>query len=403
MNTRRNFLKTGAFGVAALGATTLPTAALATTHSGSGRKKFKIAKAEAFAIPIPLISPFKMAKGTITHSDTVYVRLEDEAGRVGWGETFNVPQIYARDHKTIHNDLSGYLLPALVGLDPLEIATAHSAMDGALPRCRDGKCGADMALYDLAGKQLGVSVSTLLGGARVDEVPIIAALSILPPEEAAASAKKYVSKGHTYIKLKMGMNWKEDAKRAIAVRKAVGPDIILKGDANTAYQIDEALRFFDTVKDVDLQHMEQPIDQYDINGAAFLAEHTNTPICADESLQTLQDALNILRADAASAMVLKLVKNGGMQRTKQIVDFCQGVGVPSFLSSGTDMSLSVAAHLHCYAAVPGFEGAMEVVNVLKDDVAKNPITWGARMKVPTGPGLGIEIDEKKIEKYRVTL
>ncbi len=403
MNTRRKFLKTGAVGVAALGATTLPTAVLAATHSGSGRKKFKIAKAEAFAIPMPFIYPFKMAKGVLTHSDTVYIRLEDEAGRVGWGETFNVPQIYARDHKTIHNDLSRYLLPALIGLDPMEIAKAHTVMDRALPICRDGKNGADMALYDLAGKQLGVSVSTLLGGAQVDEVPIIAVLGIVPPEKAAASAKKYVAKGHTYIKLKMGLNWKEDAERAIAVRKAVGPDIILKGDANTAYKMDEALRFLDAVKEVGMQHMEQPIDQYDIKGAAFLAEHTSIPICADESLQILQDTFNILRADAATAMVLKLMKNGGMYRTKQIVDFCQGVGVPSFLSSGTDMSLSVAANLHCYAAVSGFEGALEVVNVLKGDVAKNPITWGAKMKVPTGPGLGIEIDEKKIEEYRVKL
>jgi muconate cycloisomerase len=402
MNTRRLFLKAGVAGVATLGATTLSTAALATTHSGSGRKKCKIAKAEAFAIPIPLNHPFKMAKGTITHSDTVYVRLEDEAGRVGWGETFNVPQIYGRDHKTIHNDLS-YLLPALIGLDPLEIAAAHTAMDRALPRSRDGKNGADMALYDLAGKQLGVPVSTLLGGAQVDEVPIIAALSIIPPNEAVAHAKEYVAKGHKYLKLKMGLNWKEDAERAIAVRKAVGPDIVIKADANTVFDKDEALRFLDAVKDVGMQHMEQPIDQYDIKGHAFLAAQSSTPICADESLQTLQDAFNILRADAATAMVLKLLKNGGMYRTKQIVDFCQNVGVPCFLSSGTDMSLSVAANLHCYAAVPGFEGALEVVNVLKDDVAKNPITWGATMKVPTGPGLGIEIDENKIEKYRVKL
>jgi len=107
-------LQTGAFGLAALGATTLPTTALATTHSGSGRKNFKIVKAEAFAIPMPFVKPFKMAKGVISHSDTVYIRLEDEEGRVGWGETFSVPQIYARDHKTIHNDLTHYLLPALI-------------------------------------------------------------------------------------------------------------------------------------------------------------------------------------------------------------------------------------------------------------------------------------------------
>ncbi len=206
MNTRRNFLKTGAVGVAALGATTLPTSVLAATPSGSGRKKFKIVKAEAFAIPVPFIYPFKMAKGILTHSDTVYIRLEDEAGRVGWGETFSVPQIYARDHKTIHNDLTHYLLPALIGLDPVEISNAHNTMDRALPLCRDGKSGADMALYDLAGKQLGVSVSTLLGGAQRTEVPIIAALGIVSPEDAAASEKKYVAKGYTFLKLKMGLN-----------------------------------------------------------------------------------------------------------------------------------------------------------------------------------------------------
>ena len=149
--------------------------------------------------------------------------------------------------------------------------------------------------------------------------------------------------------------------------------------------------------------MEQPIGQFDIAGAALLAEHTAIPICADESLQILQDAFNILSADAATAMVLKLMKNGGMYRTKQIVDFCQGVSVPSYLSSGTDMSLSVAANLHCYTAISGFEGAVEIADVLKIDVAKNPITWGSKIKVPTGPGLGIEIDENKVEKYRIKI
>ena len=195
MNSRRNFLTTGAAGVTALAVATLPTAVSAETPIGAGRKKFKIAKAEAFAIPIPLTHPFKMAKGTITHSDHVYVCLEDEAGRVGWGETFNIPQIYARDHKTIHNDLTRYLLPALIGLDPLEFAKAHSVMDRALPVCRDGKSGADMALYDLAGKQLGVSVSALLGGAQVDEVPTIGTIGIAPLEKQQLPQKNLSKKG----------------------------------------------------------------------------------------------------------------------------------------------------------------------------------------------------------------
>jgi muconate cycloisomerase len=364
------------------------------------RAKYEIKRAEAIALQIPMKHKFKMAKGVITHSNHVYVRLEDEAGRVGWGETFNVPIIYARDHRNIYDNLTDYLLPAIIGTDPLEIGSLHSTLDRALPLCRDGKNGVDAAAYDLAGKQLGVPVSTLLGGARLEEVPMIAVIGIVPPHQAVELASEYVAAGYKFLKLKFGLDWREDVQRAIAVREAIGPDITLKCDANAAYARDDALKALHGTRDVGLQHFEQPLSQYDIVGHAALAKHTSTPLCADESLQTLQDAFNILQADAASSMVLKLLKNGGMYRCSEIVSLCRAVGVPCYLSSGTDMSLGVAAMLHSYASIPGIEGGLETFEELSDDVASNPVAWGPVMKVPQRPGLGIDIDEQKIAKYR---
>jgi muconate cycloisomerase len=403
---RRTFLTFSAAGLATALAgreTSGQGQSASSTRTGEGRSNYRIKRAEAIALPIPLKYPFKMAKGTITHSNHVYVRLEDEAGRVGWGETFNVPVIYGRDYRNIYDNLTDYLLPAVIGKDPLEIGNLHTTLDSALPLCRDGKNGIDAAAYDLAGKQLGVSVSTLLGGARLKEIPMIAAIGIVPPEQAAETASEFVAKGYKYLKLKFGLDWRKDVQRAVAVREAVGPDIVLKGDANASYQHDEALRALHRLRDVGLQHFEQPLSQHDVDGHAALAERTSIPLCADESLQTLQDAFNILKADAASAMVLKLLKNGGMYRCAEIVSLCRAVGVPCFMSSGTDMSLGVAALMHSYAAIPGIEGALETLEEMSDDVASNPVAWGPVMKVPEKPGLGIDVDEQKIAKYRVKL
>ncbi|MCP3977978.1 MAG: mandelate racemase/muconate lactonizing enzyme family protein [bacterium] len=208
---RRTFLKGTVAGALAVGAaaalrpTNLRAEENGSTQAGGARRDgYRIAKAEAIALPIPLRHPFKMAKATITHSNHVYVRLEDESGRVAWGETFNVPGIYARGYRTIYNDLTDHLLPAVIGMDPFEIGRLHVAMDKALPLCRDGKSGIDLAAYDLAGKQFGVPVSTLLGGRLVDEVPMIGIISIVPPAEAAEKAKALVADGYKFLKLKFG-------------------------------------------------------------------------------------------------------------------------------------------------------------------------------------------------------
>ncbi|MCP3977977.1 MAG: hypothetical protein GY716_01420 [bacterium] len=188
-----------------------------------------------------------------------------------------------------------------------------------------------------------------------------------------------------------------------AVRAAVGSDIEVKCDANASYNREDALKALHGARDAGLQHFEQPLAQHDIEGAAYLAQRTSIPICGDESLQTLRDAFNILKRDAASAMVLKLMKNGGMYRSQQIVALCSAIGVPCYLSSGTDLSLGTSALLHCYASTPGFAGALETADLLADDVAKSPLVRGPSMQVPTGAGLGVELDEQKVEKYRKKL
>ena len=262
-----------------------------------------------------------------------------------------------------------------------------------------------MAVYDLLGKQLEVPIYKLLGGKHTDTVPIIAESPIAPPEEVAEMARKDIEKGHKYYKLKLGGNWKEDIERVRAVREAVGESIIIKGDANANYTRDTALKVISALEDVNMQYFEQPLKKYDFAGCAWLAERVNIPISADEDVQTVHDAFKVISMQSASNIVIKLLKHGGLYRSLQIASMCEAVGVPISVSAGTETSLGRAALLHFYAANPSSVGAMEIAEIFSDDLVDEDerIYVKPTLKVPEGHGLGVNVNEQKIDKYKVQI
>lgn len=361
----------------------------------------RIVKAEVFAAPIPFVRPFRQAKGLITQSETVFVRLEDAEGRVGWGEGYNVVIIYGRDHKAIYSAVANNLLAVVKGRTPIEVSGLVNAMDSTLPDNYDAKCAVEMALYDLLGKQLGVSLSELLGGRNSDEVPVVGALPMKSPEVEAAAARSYVSKGFKHLKLKVGEahNWQIDVERILSVREAVGDDISMVADANANYDRRVALQVLSATEEAQLDHFEQPLQRNDIDGMAWLAANTSTPIAADESLHQLRDAMQIHKANAASAYILKLIKQGGIYRCRQMAEFASAVGVTVHMSGGTETSLAAAALLHLRATMPSVRGGVEYLFVLKEDVTTRSLAIGPQTAVPTGPGLGVEVDRNKLDRY----
>ncbi len=363
----------------------------------------QIIDAKAMPIRIPLKHPFKIALGTLTHSNHVLVRMQDDQGRIGWGECTTFHSVYGYDQKALFNVLTDHLIPAVQGADPRNMVDLHHRMDQAIPFNQMAKCGIDLAAYDLAAQAADVPIYQLIGGKRADHVPVTAAIGITAPEEAAAMARDSAAQGYKVIKIKIGLDHNADIKRVSAVRHAVGDQIQLRVDGNQDYDRAEALRVLPQMESLGLEWIEQPLPYWDIDGLAQLAQRLDTPIAVDESVYTLHDAHRVIAAGAADVVNIKLPKCGGLYPSRQIAALCQGAGIPCFLGGCLETSPGAAAQSHFYLSTPNVISAAEMEPwCYTDDVVVNPLKMeNGAVKAPHGPGLGVNIDENQTARYQV--
>ncbi len=364
----------------------------------------KITDAEAIPIRIALKRPFRIAAGTITHTNHVLVRMTDEEGRVGWGEAITFHAVYGYDQKALYRVLEDHLIPAVIGLDPRDIVWIHEVMDRAIVGNLMAKTGIDIAASDLAARAVGQPLCVLWGGMRTDRVPQTGVIDMVSEKEAADEALSLVEAGYRILKVKIGGHAIEDARRVKAVRTAAGDEMGLRVDGNAGYDRAEALRAFRLMEDLNLEWIEQPLPGWDLEGLADLARRLDTPLALDESIYTPEDAFRCINAGAAGVVNIKLAKCGGLARSRKIAAVCEAAGVPCFLGGCIETSVGTAAALHFYAATSNVVSAAEVHGApfYVDDVTAEPfrVESGAII-VPRTPGLGVEVDEDKVNRYRV--
>ena len=146
--------------------------------------------------------------------------------------------------------------------------------------------GIEMALLDLKGKALGVPVAELLGGFCRRQVPVIGYLFIDEPEANAGKAAAFVDAGHTELKLKVGRDLGQDHDTIAAIRDGVGPDVKIRIDANMNWSVPAAIKWIRALEQFDLQYVEQPVPDFDLQGLAQVRRAVERPIAADESCTT---------------------------------------------------------------------------------------------------------------------
>lgn len=364
----------------------------------------KIVTVEAIAVRIPLIHPFTIALGTLTHSNHVLVRMEDDKGRVGWGECTTFHSVYGYDQKSLYDVLTAYLIPAVKGCDPRNMKILHQKMDQVIPFNLMAKCGIDLAAYDLVGQTDDVPVYSLTGGKRVDRVPVTAAVGIDSPEQTAAMAEQLVEKGFNTIKIKIGLDPVKDLERVKIIRETLGNEIKLRVDANQGYDRSTALKVLEQMEPLALEWMEQPLPDWDLEGLAMLADYLETPIALDESVYTVHDAQRVIAAGAADVINIKVPKCGGIYRSQQIAALCEKNGIICFLGGCLETTPGTAAQAHFYTSTQNIISAAEMEGpwCYVDDVVKNLMEIeNGMIKIPDGPGFGVTINEKKIARYRI--
>jgi muconate cycloisomerase len=321
----------------------------------------------------------------------VIIRLHTDEGLVGLGEIpKGVPAdaVHAVADRFVGRELSSFNLQDL----PLE------TMWFANPSLYEGF---EMALFDLTGKTLGVPVYRLFGGKYRDRVPVSRCSGRMTPEDAARTAKEVVAKGYTVLKMKATAD-DPLVERLGAIQDAVGDKLHVVVDPNQRFhqpfrlfEIDDALRAAG-VRNV--QCYESPYDQRNLDWYVLARQKLSVPIALH--LSEPRPIIEALKREACDW----LNTGGSMVNTYKTAALAEAAGVPTWHGSGVGLGVSEAAYTHVAAACRSMVLTSDICGetLRVDDLIREPLAIeNGHVRVPEGPGLGVELDEDALDRYRI--
>ena len=368
----------------------------------------KITRVETIPVEVPLKEGLttKTAGGEHVVSPYVVVRVHTDAGLVGLGEATLSPRWSGETSPGCVAAIEGLIGPAITGQDPIAITALRRTIDGTIRHNPFAKAAVEMALWDIAGKAAGQPVYQLLGGKVKEKLPMKMVVGAFPVDQAVALAQRFLDWGATCLKVKVGLDPTTDIARVHAVREAAGPDIPIGIDANQGWDLATARRCLADMGD--LLFAEQPVPTTDPRDLARLRGDTRIPIMADESVFTLQDARRLTELGACDILSVYPGKHAGIAATREIAHVARAAGVVCSMGSNLELGIATAAMLHLAAAEPSLDDVRYPGDYLgplyhQADLLKEPLQLGPSVaRVPDGPGLGVELDEDQLERYRDT-
>ena len=303
--------------------------------------------------------------------------------------------------------------PALLGKDPFDLEHINGIFDSRLAANPAARAALDIALHDLVGKALGVPVHKLIGGCCQPRIPLEWSVSMADDigVMVAESRRAVEDFGIRVLCVKAAdrRGWRQDVKNFEAIRRAVGDDVVIGVDPNTGWCLTDAISAVHALRPLGLGYIEQPVARRDLEGMAEVRrEARGIPVMADEGLFTLQDAYALARARACDAYCIKLYKLGGLTPARKIAAVAEAAEIQ--LNCGglaVQSQHEAAAAAHFYASVPErrMMGAGEFVFGL-NTVGVDPlvpqtdfVVRDGHVDVPTGPGLGVALDEAALKRH----
>ncbi len=358
----------------------------------------RIERVQTTAVHVPMREPLKWAGGTRHAASGLVVQIHTDEGPVGIGECPG-PTL-----PTIETIVERELSQFLVGQDPLRIAWLVHRMEEFTRNWRQigvyAIAGLEMALLDLKGKALGVPVAELLGGFCRDEVPFAGYLFIDEPEANADRAVEFVEAGYDELKLKVGRDLGQDHDTLAAIRDRVGSEVKIRIDANMNWSVPAAIKWIRTLERFELQYVEQPVPDFDVEGMAQVRRAVAVPIAADESCTDLRSVLALLRAEACDVFVVYPSEAGGLTRASQIAAVADAAGKWCVIGSWAELGVATAANVHVVASSSNFPFANDTHLPLQDgDVLDEPLRLeGGVIEALRGPGLGVTLDPHNLAR-----
>lgn len=381
----------------------------------------KITGIDAIPYRLPIRRDFAWAGLNVGIGRFVLVRVQTDDGLTGIGEAVPLAE-WGGDHnrragetqRTVVHVVEDLLRPHLVREDPLDIERLVARMNVVVRGHSYAKAAVDMALHDLLGKTAGLPLYKVLGGAFRDSVPVAHMVGLMPVEEAIEEGVAAIGDGVHALQVKGGVDPARDRAVIQALRECLGPDVWLRLDANQGYgDVASAVKILRAIEPFGLDLVEQPVPG--VRQLARVRRSVGVPIIADESCWDAEDAMECVELEAVDAISIYLAKAGGIVGARRVAAVAHAAGLRCDVNGSIESGVGNAANVHFALATPAIslpcvipvtapKGAAPYSTAgryYEDDIVTRPFVVERGAVLPLDePGLGIEIDEDKLEAFR---
>lgn len=364
-----------------------------------------IERVETFLVDLPTIRPHQLSMATMNGQTLMLVRLYCSDGTVGVGEGTTIGGLAygAESPEGMKLAIDTYFAPLLVGADASHVPAIMAKLDKAIRDNRFAKCAVETALFDALGQRTGLPVSQLLGGRVRDSLPVAWTLASGDTGKDIDEAEHMLAqRRHNIFKLKIGRRAvADDVAHVAAIKKALGDRAAVRVDVNMAWTELQAQHGLAALADAGCELAEQPVATTE--ALARLKGRYPIAVMADESLIGPASAFALARVAGADVFAVKIEQSGGLRAAQQVAAIADAAGIALYGGTMLEGAVGTVASAHVFATFRDLQWGTELFGplLLTEEILIQPLQYqDFQLVVPTAPGLGIALDEDRVQFFR---
>ncbi|CAN7352521.1 muconate/chloromuconate family cycloisomerase [Bosea sp. LjRoot9] len=367
----------------------------------------RIEQVETFLIDLPTIRPHQLSMTTMKGQTLMIVRIRTSDGIVGIGEGTTIGGLaYGPESpEGMKLAIDTYFTPVLLQCDANRVGLTMATIAKSVQGNHFAKCAVETALIDVLGKRIGLPASEFLGGRCHDRLPVAWTLASGDTGQDIAEAEEMLAKRrHNIFKLKIGRgDPRQNIAHVAAIKAALGDRASVRVDVNQAWSEATASACLPLLADAGVDLIEQPIALKNIRGMARLARETSIAIMADEALNGPETAFQIASLAAADVFALKIEQSGGLFASAKVAAIAEAAGIGLYGGTMLEGAVGTIASAQLFSTFAKLEWGTELFGplLLTEEILEEPLDYSEfSLGVPSGPGLGIALDEARVNRFR---
>lgn len=360
-----------------------------------------IERVETVLVDLPTIRPHKLSVATMNGQTLMLVKIHCSDGIVGIGEGTTIGGLAygGESPESMKLNIDTYFVPVMKGQDATGVQALMGRIGKMVKDNRFAKSAIETALLDAQGKRLGLPVSELLGGRRRDRLPVAWTLASGDTVRDIAEAEEMLSRRrHRIFKLKIGaQSIRDDIAHVSAVKLALGDRASVRVDVNMAWSEQDASFGMAALAEAGCELVEQPVPS--APALSRLMRRFPLALMADESLTGPESAFEIARVQGADVFAIKIEQNGGLFNAQRTAAIADAAGIGLYGGTMLEGAVGTIASAQLFATFANLQWGTELFGplLLTEEILRVPLEYkDFALTVPTGPGLGIELDDDRV-------